>query len=71
MLAPVSSESIWDRPEPGQRQPSMSRAQLTRTAIDIIDREGVAALSMRRLARELDSGTMSLYYYVRTEDELM
>ena len=28
-------------------------------------------MSMRRLAAELDAGTMTLYHYVRTKDELL
>ncbi len=37
----------------------------------IADREGIDALSMRRLAAELEAPTMTLYYYVRTKDELL
>ena len=37
----------------------------------IADAEGFAAVSMRRIATELDAGTMTLYHYVRTKDELL
>ena len=37
----------------------------------IADAEGIDALSMRRLAAELDAGTMTLYHYVHTKDELL
>jgi AcrR family transcriptional regulator len=37
----------------------------------VADAEGFAAVSMRRLALELDVGTMTLYHYVRTKDELL
>ena len=37
----------------------------------IADTEGFAAVSMRRIAAELDAGTMTLYHYVRTKDELL
>ena len=37
----------------------------------IIEREGVDALSMRRLARELDSSTMALYRHVRDRNDLL
>jgi AcrR family transcriptional regulator len=40
-------------------------------AIKLADREGVEALSMRRLAKALDTGTTSLYRYVRSKDELL
>ena len=37
----------------------------------IADAEGFDAVSMRRIAAELDAGTMTLYHYVRTKDELL
>lgn len=40
------------------------------TALELLDREGTAALSMRRLADALDVGTMSLYHYFADKDEL-
>ncbi|MEF2978091.1 TetR/AcrR family transcriptional regulator [Subtercola sp. YIM 133946] len=57
---------------PRRRRPSaLSRESIIRAAIGVIDLEGVQALSMRRLAQAMDVGTMSLYYYVRTKDELL
>jgi len=40
------------------------------TAIAIADAEGVDAISMRRIARELNAGVMSLYWYVTSKEEL-
>ena len=40
-------------------------------AIAIADDEGLEAVSMRRLARELRSGAMSLYHYFDNRDELL
>ena len=37
----------------------------------VADAEGIDAVSMRRVATELDVGTMTLYHYVRTKDELL
>lgn len=65
------SALIWTRPEPGTRQPKFTRDQLASTALTIADTEGFAAVSMRRIAGELGAGTMTLYYYVRTKDELI
>jgi AcrR family transcriptional regulator len=62
---------LWMRDEPGQRQARFTRAELAQTAIRIVDAEGLDALSMRRLAAELGAGTMTLYHYVRTKDELL
>jgi len=64
-------ESIWSRPEPGTRRPAHTRESIARAAISIADAEGYEALSMRRVAAELKAGTMTLYHYVRTKDELL
>ncbi len=62
---------IWARPEPGSRHPRFSRAGIAAVALEIADREGFEAVSMRRVAAELDAGTMSLYHYVRTKADLI
>ncbi|MFI6893469.1 TetR/AcrR family transcriptional regulator [Streptomyces sp. NPDC050256] len=41
------------------------------TARRIIEEEGVDALSMRRVAKELGSTPMALYHYVQDKDELL
>lgn len=62
---------IWARPEPGARQPSLSRDLIAQTAVEIADREGFEAVSMRRIAEKLGAGTMTLYHYMRTKDDLL
>jgi AcrR family transcriptional regulator len=62
---------IWARPEPGERRPAHTREKIAETAIAIADAEGFEAVSMRRIASELGAGTMTLYHYVRTKDELV
>lgn len=62
---------IWTRPAPGGRRPAHSREQIAQTAIAIADAEGFEAVTMRRVASELDAGTMTLYHYVRSKDELV
>jgi AcrR family transcriptional regulator len=42
-----------------------------RRAVTLADREGLEALSMRRLANELGTGTTTLYRYVTGRDELL
>jgi AcrR family transcriptional regulator len=42
-----------------------------RTAIRVADAEGADAVSMRRIARELNSGTMSLYWHIVSKEELL
>jgi len=49
----------------------LTREKIAAVAVDIADKEGFEAVSMRRLAQELKAGTMSLYYYVKTKDDLM
>jgi len=63
--------SIWERPEPGSRRPRHTREQIASAALAIADREGFEAVSMRRVAAEIGAGTMTLYHYVRTKDELI
>lgn len=52
-------------------KPGLTVERIMRTAIGIADREGLAALSMRRVADELGVGTMSLYTYVPGKGELL
>jgi AcrR family transcriptional regulator len=71
MASADGSSLIWARPEPGTRRPKFTRDQIASTALAIADAEGFAAVSMRRVAADLGAGTMTLYYYVRTKDELV
>lgn len=71
MASVDDSALIWTRPERGTRRPKFTRDQIASTALAIADAEGFAAVSMRRIAGELGAGTMTLYYYVRTKDELV
>ncbi|MEV4316201.1 TetR/AcrR family transcriptional regulator [Actinocrispum sp. NPDC049592] len=64
-------QPIWARPEPGGRRPRLTREQIARTALEIADREGFDAVSMRHVAATLNTGAMTLYNYVRTKDELV
>jgi AcrR family transcriptional regulator len=66
-----SDELIWLREEPGARRPAHSRARIAEAAVEIADREGFEAVSMRRVAQALGAGTMTLYHYVRNKDELV
>ncbi len=45
--------------------------RIVAVAIAVADRDGIEALSMRRLASELRSGTTTLYRYLRGRDELI
>ncbi len=56
---------------PPRRAAALSRDEIVRTAIGVADAAGADAVSMRRIARELGSGTMSLYWHVASKDELL
>jgi AcrR family transcriptional regulator len=67
----VGALDFWNRPSPRTRRPRYHRDDIAAAAIAIADAEGFEAVSMRRLATELGAGTMTLYHYVRTKDELL
>ncbi|NUT39534.1 MAG: GntR family transcriptional regulator [Thermoactinospora sp.] len=52
-------------------RPAAEKHQLLATALHIADTEGLAALTMRRLATELGLPTMSLYRHIRDKDTLL
>jgi AcrR family transcriptional regulator len=61
---------------PGSRRtrgpkPGLTVERIVRAAIEVADAEGLAALSMRRVADQLGVGTMSLYTYVPGKAELI
>jgi AcrR family transcriptional regulator len=62
---------LWTRRAPGARRARFTLEDIAAAAVAIADAEGFDALSMRRLATALDAGTMTLYHYVRTKDELL
>ncbi|MEV7555067.1 TetR/AcrR family transcriptional regulator C-terminal domain-containing protein [Amycolatopsis sp. NPDC089917] len=57
-------------PVRGAKQ-ALSRERLLRTAIAIADVEGVDAVSMRRVAAELEVGPMSLYRHIENKENLV
>jgi len=66
-----TSRVVWARPDTPPRRPKHTREQIAATALAIADAEGIDAVTMRRIATELGSGTMSLYHYVGSKAELM
>jgi AcrR family transcriptional regulator len=64
---------IWMRPEHAKagRPAERSRALVTAAAIKVADRDGLDAVSMRRVAAELGTGAASLYRYIATRDDLL
>lgn len=75
--------SVWleDRPAPRRRsaerekeqeQPAgLDRERITAASVRLLDAEGLAKFSMRRLAAELGVTAMSVYWYVDSKDDLL
>src|ERR1700761_594287 len=67
MAAPPRPRSTRERPA---KKP-LSEEAIVDAALAITRAEGFDAVTMRRVAGELDSGAASLYVYVRNRDELL
>jgi AcrR family transcriptional regulator len=52
-------------------RPALSRAAIVQAALAVADRAGLDAVSMRRVAEELDTGASALYVYIRNRDDLL
>lgn len=70
---PSAVALLWGlRPAPRRgRVPGLSLDAITAAAVRVADAEGLAAVSMARVAAELGSAPMSLYRYVASKDELL
>jgi AcrR family transcriptional regulator len=53
------------------KRPALTRGQIIAKAIAIADGKGIDALSMRKLAGELNIQAMSLYHHFKTKDEII
>ncbi|WP_411101494.1 TetR/AcrR family transcriptional regulator [Streptomyces sp. cmx-4-9] len=69
---PASLEMAWglrDRPGKGPR-PTLTLPRIVDAAVALAAAEGIEAVSMGRVAKELGVSTMSLYRYVTAKEEL-
>lgn len=64
---------VWERPEPAPRSAPgpLSRERIVRAAIALADKEGLEAVSLRKVGAALDAGPMRLYGYLSTKEELL
>ena len=69
-IPPPPWQRAPDRPSRRRRDP-ISRDAIVTAAIGLLDREGLAALSMRKLAEELGTGAATLYWHVGSKDGLL
>jgi AcrR family transcriptional regulator len=70
---PASVETAWglrERPNRGPK-PGLTLDRIVDAAIQVAVAEGLPAVSMARVAKELDTSTMSLYRYVAAKNELL
>ncbi|MEU3461395.1 TetR/AcrR family transcriptional regulator [Streptomyces sp. NPDC006733] len=72
--APGASVWLHERPAAKRRseQPTgLDRDKIVATAVRLLDADGLAKFSMRKLAAELGVTAMSVYWYVDTKDDLL
>ena len=72
-VLPPGLDLLWGRREVGRRgpKPGLNVEAIVAAAIDIANAEGLAAVSMARVAKAVGFTTMSLYRYVTNKDELL
>lgn len=68
---PVARPLTWTKVRTARRGPGPNVSQIVRAAVDLADAEGIDAVSMRRIATALRSGTASLYRCVDSREELV
>ncbi len=75
LTAYVLSRSKEESPVVGRprspRAQALSRGAIVRAALDVADVDGLAAVSMRTVAKRLDVEAMSLYNHVRNKDDML
>ncbi|HEV2260462.1 MAG TPA: TetR/AcrR family transcriptional regulator [Streptosporangiaceae bacterium] len=69
-IPPPPWQRTPERPARRRRDP-ISRDAIVTAAVQLLDREGLTALSMRKLADELGAGAASLYWHVGSKDGLL
>jgi len=69
---PAIPEPPWKAaPRERPARPPLTRDAIVDAALRVLEREGAAGLSMRRVAQELGTGTGSLYWHVSSKEELI
>jgi AcrR family transcriptional regulator len=55
----------------GRGRPGLSREKVLQSALELADRDGIAAVSIRSLAQSMGTKPMTLYYYVANKDQIL
>jgi AcrR family transcriptional regulator len=50
---------------------TLTREQIVRAAVDVLDAEGITGLNMRRLGAQLGAAATAMYWHVKSKDELV
>ncbi|AKG43227.1 TetR/AcrR family transcriptional regulator [Streptomyces xiamenensis] len=68
-----TADLLWRRQRPGSRGPrgSLTVDQIVDTAVELADAEGMAGVTMGKVAKRLGVTTMSLYRYIPGKDDLV
>jgi AcrR family transcriptional regulator len=69
-LPPPPGHRVPQR-RPARRRDPLTQAAIVEQAVRLVDREGLDALSMRRLADELETGPASLYWHIGSKAGLL
>ncbi|MEV4555819.1 TetR/AcrR family transcriptional regulator [Kitasatospora sp. NPDC049285] len=67
-MADPDTASATPAPAPA---PALTRDALARAALRVLERDGLAGLSMRKVAAEVGVKAASLYWHVRNKEELL
>jgi AcrR family transcriptional regulator len=68
---PARPAGVTGRARRDEGDPDLTRERIVAAAIRVADAEGLAQLSMRRIATELGAAPMSLYRHVNGKDDLL
>lgn len=70
-MAKTAALPASDATDRAGRRTGLEREDIVAAALVLVERDGPAALTMRRLATELDVGTPTIYWHIANRDELI
>jgi len=71
--SPRRDAGVWLRATPSRkrRSPPLSTERIIAAAVELLDTDGAAQLTMRRLASQLQVSATALYWHVQTKDDVL
>ncbi|WP_423057267.1 TetR/AcrR family transcriptional regulator [Brevibacterium linens] len=68
----AEASNVWLRPQRSRRgEPPVTSERIVEVAVEILDSGGLEALTMRRVAEQLGVVAPSLYWHVKTKDDII